>query len=553
MENCCLQRHLKGHEFSPEAQLYTRSSAHLRHAVVGLLRWFSIKENNRWLLIIDGLMTEALSSDDDVQTVKLDVQEGHKYDYALKLETLGIEQAESLIAEKNRKQWQVRCDRVKDGGRYVAYSSIELGPPDQIKESLNLLEKSPIAIKQAGAFIRETKSTISGYLQRYKSALVQLRQLGCVLETPLDTPPKEPVLVTTTISYDHISTEAETAAKFLKLWTYLDNRDLWYQLFTPDDPLLAQSESLWWFRWAIRTPEGFEKAMHTLKAYDRCYHLIVENAADPHFTLKNPFLPQGVKLHTAPVYTSAVSRLRQLYTSKKITSKANELLLRVSSGYSDILGAENDVTLKSIGSRAAVLAADGKLDEAESLFLQVEKGFSNTVGPNDPLTWRAGQNLSVVQQKLKRADLAEGTLRRVLNSVESTAGPGDSRTIRIVRALTEKMILGCFHEYEENSVSDVPMCLGLVVVVAELYQKQGKLDQAGHMFLQAVEGYERSPGNQQKEMADAAYNLATFYTFQGKLEDAEKMELKAIQGYNGAVGAGHHYTLDALNNLANKK
>ena len=173
----------------------------------------------------------------------------------------------------------------------------------------------------------------------------------------------------------------------------------------------------------------------------------MENAADPHFTLKNPFLPQGVKLHTAPVYTSAVSRLRQLYTSKKITSKANELLLRVSSGYSDILGAENDVTLKSIGSRAAVLAADGKLDEAESLFLQVEKGFSNTVGPNDPLTWRAGQNLSVVQQKLKRADLAEGTLRRVLNSVESTAGPGDSRTIRIVRALSGFCLLeGRFEE-----------------------------------------------------------------------------------------------------------
>jgi len=77
-------------------------------------------------------------------------------------------------------------------------------------------------------------------------------------------------------------------------------------------------------------------------------------------------------------------------------------------------------------------------------------------------------------------------------------------------AEAEKLILGCFHEYEENSDSDVPMCLGLVVVVAELYQKQGKLDHA------------------------------------------EKMELKAIQGYNGAVGAGHHYSLDALNNLANK-
>lgn len=536
---------------------------------------------------------------------------------------------------------------------------------------LELLRRSPIAIKLASAFIKKTNTSLSDYIRLFKNTLVGLKKSGRTPEIPVDIGPKEFVLVSTSITYDHICCEDETAANFLKLWTYLDNGDLWYELFTPDFPLPIQSESLWWFRRAIRTPEGFAQAMDTLQMYgmiqpkgnsfgyflhpviaecarqttfkdtdsefawlavrtvgratpsdstederylrqrlichaNRCYRLVVDNAAEPYFTLKNPFLPKGVKLDTALVYFSAVCRLGKLYIDTQKGVEGNELLLRASKGYSEILGAENDVTLEVISTRAALLVTDGKLDQAEELFLQVHQASENSPSASNSLTWTAAYNLAMIQQELGKLDLAEGTLRCVLNSVGSTAAiPDHPHAIRVIEALgaiclrqgkfgeagdlylralpsqrtllnpqyfellksmlylaltclcadkpaeAEKMALTCLHEYEEHSISDIPVSLGIVVAIGEMYQKQGQKDRAEHMFLQAVKGYDRIPGIQQKEMADTTYNLANFYTFQGRLEDAEKMVLRAIEGYKSALGADHHCTLDAMSSLAN--
>lgn len=189
-----------------------------------------------------------------------------------------------------------------------------------------------------------------------------------------------------------------------------------------------------------------------------------------------------------------------------------------------------------IATRAAVLAADSKLDQAEEFFLQVHQAYDRTLGSSDPLTWTAACNLAVAQQMLGKLDLAENTLRGLLGSVESTSMPDDPSAIRaldvlgsicllkgrydeagelflralpiqrrfkgpryfellrsmlllLVTCLTnekpaeaEKIALGCLHEHEENSVSEIHMCLGLVVAIRELYQKQGQLDRARNML-----------------------------------------------------------------------
>lgn len=67
-----LQRHLKGHVSSAEAQSYIQSSTNLSVAVSDVLQWFGVKDNNRWLLVIDNLMSEAHSSDDDNEVFKLE-------------------------------------------------------------------------------------------------------------------------------------------------------------------------------------------------------------------------------------------------------------------------------------------------------------------------------------------------------------------------------------------------------------------------------------------------------------------------------------------------
>jgi tetratricopeptide (TPR) repeat protein len=538
-----------------------------------------------------------------------------------------------------------------------------------LRKLLHLLGGSPIAIRQARAFIREAKTDVSTYLQLYQTTAKKLHESNTDDQSSLRISPEDPaVTVTANIIYNHLCNGEETAVGFLKLWTYLDHCDLWYELFTPDFPLPVQPESLWWFRRAVRETEVFDKTMQKLCAYgmsqakegvsgyflhpvlhecvrqiastevdselawlavrtvgrampdgstedeqhlkhrlsfhaDRCHHHIIEDTAESYFTLQNPFLPKGVKLDTALIYTSAVERLGKLFVQKRITSKANDLLLRAVNGYTKILGAENEVTLRTISSRAEILTATGKLEEAETSFLQVANGAERTLGTSDPMTWTAFQNLSAVQQKQGKFELTESTLRRVLGFIEKEGGHDHPRAVRTVEALSsvtllrgnyseavnlslralsarraskgpeymnlvesmlllavsciygnksteaEKAVLACLQAYTEILDPKVHVVLGLVVEVATLYQKQGRLEQAIDMFLQAVEGYEQAPGDHKKEMADAAYNLATVYLFQNELANAEKMVVKSIEGYNSALGEDHHYTLDALANL----
>ena len=54
---------------------------------------------------------------------------------------------------------------------------------------------------------------------------------------------------------------------FLNLWAYLDNRDLWFELFTPEFPLPIQAESLTWFKSTVENKQDFEKVMRYLLAY----------------------------------------------------------------------------------------------------------------------------------------------------------------------------------------------------------------------------------------------------------------------------------------------
>ena len=396
--------------------------------------------------------------------------------------------------------------------------------------------------------------------------------------------------VTTALSYQRISQEDETAASFLKLWTYLDNRDLWYELFNPDFPLPVESESLWWFRSAIQSRQRFSKAMHTLKAYgiiqetqkhsdyflppvvsewamqtiskkkdpelawlavrtvgraipndpgkidrvsrlrlrphaDACYRLVVDKIADQYFTVKNPFLPKGVKLDTALIYASAVYRLGHFYGDMQMTVEANDLLLRASHGYSEILGAEAAVTLDASSSRARVLVAGGKLDEAEEIYLELLTRYEHSLGSSASLTSQAACSLASVQQQLGKLDRAEETYRRVLTGLENAVGPDHPLTIRLVgelgaicleqkklseagefflRALpvrrtartieyvmlllsirrlalaylsagraaeAEKMAILCLEEHELTSMFDGSLCLATVVATAELYQK----------------------------------------------------------------------------------
>ena len=85
--------------------------------------------------------------------------------------------------------------------------------------------------------------------------------------------------------------------------------------------------------------------------------------------------------------------------------------------------------------------------------------------------------------------------------------------------------------------------------LGNLYQNQGKLDEAEKMYIRALEGKEKALGVDHASTLDTVNNLGSLYKNQGKLDEAEKMYIRALEGYEKALGVDHTSTLMTIGNL----
>ncbi|KAF2473124.1 uncharacterized protein BDR25DRAFT_218886, partial [Lindgomyces ingoldianus] len=71
------------------------------------------------------------------------------------------------------------------------------------------------------------------------------------------------------------------------------------------------------------------------------------------------------------------------------------------------------------------------------------------------------------------------------------------------------------------------------------------------MYVRALEGYEKALGVEHTPTLGTVNNLGNLYNSQGKLDDAKKMYVWALEGYEEALGAEHTSTLNTVSNLGN--
>ena len=75
--------------------------------------------------------------------------------------------------------------------------------------------------------------------------------------------------------------------------------------------------------------------------------------------------------------------------------------------------------------------------------------------------------------------------------------------------------------------------------LGELYEDQGKLDEAEKMYQRALQGYEKAWGPDHTSTLATVNNLGNLYADQGKLDEAEKMYQRALQGKEKEIGRAH--------------
>lgn len=75
------------------------------------------------------------------------------------------------------------------------------------------------------------------------------------------------VLTTWIMSYEQVQKQSEEAACLLKLWGFLDNRDLWYELIAADVDLDAGVDIPAWLLDIVEEELSFADAMGLLSRY----------------------------------------------------------------------------------------------------------------------------------------------------------------------------------------------------------------------------------------------------------------------------------------------
>ncbi len=129
----------------------------------------------------------------------------------------------------------------------------------------------PLAIVQAGRYMRETGTSCQKYLQLYNTSWSELQA-----DVPrLRNYPNGSVQTTWNISYEHVKQSDPTAAKLPQLWTYLDHQDLWFELLKRGS--LGSKDAVW-FQDLVESEIGFKRLIKTLLAYSLVEsHLDIES------------------------------------------------------------------------------------------------------------------------------------------------------------------------------------------------------------------------------------------------------------------------------------
>ena len=124
----------------------------------------------------------------------------------------------------------------------------------------------PLALAQAGCYMRQTGTSIRQYLRLYEESWKRVMQKENLTEYG-----DRSVHTSWSIAFDYIKRkDSGDAAKSLQLWSFLDNRDIWFELFNNKCNTKTQdwvSEIPDWFRRVYSDPLKFNDVIETLLAY----------------------------------------------------------------------------------------------------------------------------------------------------------------------------------------------------------------------------------------------------------------------------------------------
>jgi tetratricopeptide (TPR) repeat protein len=441
------------------------------------------------------------------------------------------------------------------------------------------LDGLPLAIAQAGAYIQESGSGLTKYLLFYKQQWSELMESDHLNDGPLKDYPDRSVWTTWGISYKMIREKHEDTANLLLLWSFLDNKDLWHDLFAisyKSHPIVAQMLSRWIGEIA-NSAIRFTVAMRLLRSYS-----LVEEITGTTSYATHPVVHQWARHSQGRFFETELGYLAVIIVGYSVPKEPNSdyyalqrrLLPHAQVCLRHIVQAEtftrfgadqadkytgrsevDDAFLLALGGLGDLYDHHGKGVEALEMRTRVFNGLQKVI----ELGHKIAPGLFNDSGKFYEGELTtsgkEEILERMLRWSEEKLGPMHRSTLRLVASLAE-------HYWKQDKLVDAEemyeralrgqgevfgptdvLTLETSKNLGILYTEQGKLAEAEQVYDRVLRGYRDNVGeegiNEYTPALDVLCNMGHLYQKQGYLAEAEQSYERALGGYEKAAGKEH--------------
>ncbi|KAH6883431.1 hypothetical protein B0T10DRAFT_494183 [Thelonectria olida] len=471
---------------------------------------------------------------------------------------------------------------------------------------LEELQRLPLAICQAGVYIRRTLLPIREYLAKLAEEKDRWRILK---ETEMDRHrrPDVPnsVLETWSISVARMRHESELAYRLIHVLAYIDNQSIPFEIVAAASTKFGK-ESIgcgneatnavtrlkeFSFVGIRRTESSQSYEMHKLvqeairyglryrreRADGAYFSKIASQIVIELFPKRNreawadceKYLTHAVRVSDwAEIcgkeveISNLLSRVSNyLYDCGRWREKgqvdARALRLRLG-----VLGEKHQDTIWSMGELATTYYQQSRYDEAEEIYVKVLELRREVLGEKHPHTIQSLGSLATTYHAQGRYDTAEGIYVKVLELQREVLGekhPDKVWSMGELAATYHQQ--GRYDEAEEIKVKVLelrqevlgekhPHTIQSMGSLAATYHQQGRYDKAEGIYVKVLELRREVLGGKHPHTIQSMRYLATTYGAQGRYDEAEDMKAKVLELRREVLGEKHPDTIESMGSLA---
>jgi tetratricopeptide (TPR) repeat protein len=467
-----------------------------------------------------------------------------------------------------------------------------------IAEELDYL---PLALEQAGAYIKELNSSFSNYLSSYRT-----RGLAMFKKHPPVTG-KYPESVATTwlLNFEEVEKTSKASAELLTASAFFNSDNIPLELIIkggPElgetikssiedmekDPLVLDELLLPLTRYSLITRDSSAYSIHKLvqavirdrigKDDERIWaeqtvkaiNLVFPEVEFSNWSLCKRLVPhaQSGAEHIKKYEFEFEEAGRLLYYAgfylfeRALYSEAEPMYRRALDILEKSLGIDHPNVATSLNNLAHLYYTQGKYAEAEPMYMRALEIYEKSLCKDHPNIATSLNNLAGLYYTQGKYAEVEPMYMRALEIKEKSLGKDHPEVASSLNNLAElyyeqgkygkawPMYMRALEIREKSIGKDHPDVATSLINLAALYDAQGKYAEVEPMYMRALEIREKSLGKDHPDVATSLINLARFYQSQGKYDKAEPMYRRTLAILEKSLDNDHPYVAKSLNNLA---